>query len=56
MIIRDPVVVTATLPRFLDLGDRSQMHVDIDNVAGERRRLSGSTSTFMVRSPRKPTR
>ena len=35
MIVRDPVVVTATLPRFLDLGDRSQMHVDIDNVEGE---------------------
>ncbi len=35
MIVRDPVVVTATLPRFLDLGDRSQMHIDIDNVEGE---------------------
>ncbi len=35
VIVRDPVVVSATLPRFLDLGDRSQMHVDIDNVEGE---------------------
>ena len=35
VIVRDPVVVTATLPRFLDVGDRSQMHVDIDNVDGE---------------------
>ncbi len=35
VIVRDPVVVTATLPRFLDLGDRSQMHVDLDNVEGE---------------------
>ena len=35
MIVRDPIVVAATLPRFLDLGDRSQMHVDIDNVEGE---------------------
>ena len=35
MIIRDPVVVTATLPRFLDLGDRSQIHLDIDNVEGD---------------------
>jgi hypothetical protein len=35
VIIRDPVVVTATLPRFLNLGDRSVLHVDIDNVAGE---------------------
>ncbi|HYA75212.1 MAG TPA: alpha-2-macroglobulin family protein, partial [Roseiarcus sp.] len=35
VIVRDPVVVTATLPRFLDLGDRSQMHIDLDNVEGE---------------------
>ena len=35
VIIRDPVVVTATLPRFLSLGDRTTLHVDIDNVAGE---------------------
>ena len=34
VIVRDPVVVSATLPRFLNLGDRSQMHVDIDNVEG----------------------
>ena len=35
VIVRDPVVVSATLPRFLALGDRSVLHVDIDNVAGE---------------------
>jgi len=34
VVVRDPVVVTATLPRFLNLGDRSQMSVDIDNVEG----------------------
>ncbi len=33
--MRDAVVVSATLPRFLDVGDRSQMSVDIDNVDGE---------------------
>ncbi len=33
--VRDAVVVAATLPRFLDVGDRSQMSVDIDNVDGE---------------------
>ncbi len=33
--VRDAVVVSATLPRFLDVGDRSQMHVDIDNVEGD---------------------
>ena len=35
VIVRDPVVVTATLPRFLDIGDRSRLHVDVDNVEGE---------------------
>jgi uncharacterized protein YfaS (alpha-2-macroglobulin family) len=35
VIVRDPVVVAGTLPRFLNLGDRSQMHIDIDNVEGE---------------------
>jgi uncharacterized protein YfaS (alpha-2-macroglobulin family) len=32
--VRDPVVVTATLPRFLLSGDRSAVHLDIDNVEG----------------------
>ena len=35
MTVRDSVVVAATLPRFLDVGDRSQMHVEIDNVEGD---------------------
>ena len=35
VVVRDPIVVAATLPRFLDVGDRSEMHVDIDNVEGE---------------------
>ena len=33
--VRDAVVVAATLPRFLNVGDRSEMHVDLDNVEGE---------------------
>ena len=33
--VRDAVVVAATLPRFLNVGDRSEMHVDIDNVEGD---------------------
>ena len=33
--VRDLVVVAATLPRFLNVGDRSEMHIDIDNVEGE---------------------
>src|SRR5262249_38693752 len=31
----DPVVLTATLPRFLLNGDRGTMHLDLDNVAGQ---------------------
>src|SRR5256714_6154225 len=31
--IRDPVVLTATLPRFLLRGDSGTMHLDLDNVA-----------------------
>ncbi|MCJ2068590.1 alpha-2-macroglobulin family protein [Methylobacterium sp. J-030] len=34
VIIRDPVVLTATLPRFLDAGDRSRLFVALDNVEG----------------------
>jgi alpha-2-macroglobulin len=33
--IRDPVVLTATLPRFLLHGDRGAMHLELDNVAGQ---------------------
>jgi uncharacterized protein YfaS (alpha-2-macroglobulin family) len=35
MIVRDPVVVTASLPRFLNIGDRSRLQFDIDNVEGD---------------------
>jgi len=33
--IRDPVVITATLPRFLAAGDRSTLNLAITNVDGE---------------------
>ncbi len=33
--MRDPVVLTATLPRFLLPGDRSSVHLDLDNVEGQ---------------------
>src|SRR5436190_7367340 len=32
--VRDPVVLTATLPRFLLNGDRGTMSMDLDNVEG----------------------
>ncbi|MDP4593571.1 MAG: alpha-2-macroglobulin family protein, partial [Beijerinckiaceae bacterium] len=34
VIIRDPVVVQATLPRLLNFGDASRFHIEIDNVDG----------------------
>ncbi len=34
VIVRDPVVVTGTLPRFLNMGDQSRFFMDVDNVEG----------------------
>jgi alpha-2-macroglobulin len=34
VVVRDPVVVTATLPRFLLTGDTSTLRLDLDNVEG----------------------
>lgn len=34
VIVRDSVVVQATVPRFLNYGDRSQFHLAIENVDG----------------------
>jgi uncharacterized protein YfaS (alpha-2-macroglobulin family) len=34
VVVRDPVVLSATLPRFLLPGDRSSIHLDLDNVEG----------------------
>ncbi len=34
VVVRDPVVLTATLPRFLLPGDRSTVRFDLDNVEG----------------------
>ena len=34
VIVRDPVVVTGTLPRFLSVGDLSRFHMQVDNVEG----------------------
>ena len=35
VIIRDPVVLTTTLPRFLLNGDRAAVQVELDNVEGQ---------------------
>src|SRR4051812_19972326 len=34
VIVRDPVVVTGTLPRFLSVGDLSRFHMQVANVEG----------------------
>jgi uncharacterized protein YfaS (alpha-2-macroglobulin family) len=34
VIVRDPVVLTASLPRFLLTGDRSTLQLDLDNAEG----------------------
>ena len=34
VIVRDPVVLTGTLPRFLSVGDRSRFLMQVDNVEG----------------------
>lgn len=34
VIVRDPVVLAGTLPRFLAVGDQSRFHMQIDNVEG----------------------
>ena len=40
VIVHDPVVVSASLPRFLLRDDKSRLLVEINNVVGRRRRLS----------------
>jgi uncharacterized protein YfaS (alpha-2-macroglobulin family) len=34
VVVRDPVVLTATLPRFLRTGDRGLVQLELDNVEG----------------------
>ena len=34
VVVRDPVVLTATLPRFLRTGDSSSVQLELDNVEG----------------------
>ena len=44
--VRDPVVLTATLPRFLLNGDHGAMSMDLDNVEG-----AAGDYTITVRRP-----
>jgi len=34
VLVRDPVVVSATTPRFLNVGDESRLHLRLENVSG----------------------
>src|SRR4029079_14859641 len=34
VVVRDPVVLTATLPRFRRTGDRGAVQLELDNVEG----------------------
>ncbi len=34
VVVRDPVAVTASAPRFLTLGDQARLEVDLHNVEG----------------------
>lgn len=35
VMVRDPVVVSASMPRFLNMGDGSLLFLAVDNIAGE---------------------
>ncbi|HEY8567185.1 MAG TPA: alpha-2-macroglobulin [Beijerinckiaceae bacterium] len=48
VIIRDPVVLAGTLPRFLSVGDQSRFFMQIDNVEG---RAGDYTVDLDVRGP-----
>ena len=50
VIVRDPVVLTATLPRFLLTGDRGTMRLDLDNVEGPRPATIGGEVPATARS------
>ena len=64
VVVRDPVVVSATLPRFLRTGDRGAVQIEFDNVEGPAGDYSvtvsgegavrlGSDATRSVTLPRK---
>ena len=52
VIVRDPVVLTATLPRFLRTGDRGAVQLELDNVEG----AAGDYSIAVERRRRRQAR
>ena len=64
VMVRDPVVLTATLPRFLRTGDRGAVQLELDNVEGaagdygvavSAKARSSSTATSRSRSNLPPS-
>jgi alpha-2-macroglobulin len=54
VIVRDPVVLTSTVPRFLLMGDRGTLRVDLDNVegqAGDYRVAAAATGPLKLDAP-----
>lgn len=51
IIIRDPVVVQGTPPKFLIIGDRSELHLSIANVEGKAGQFELTTTTEGVEVP-----
>jgi alpha-2-macroglobulin len=45
VVVRDPVVLTATLPRFLRTGDRSALQLEFDNVEGAAGEYTAAVNT-----------
>ena len=56
MTVRDPVVTTVSLPRFLAPGDMARIGVTINNLEGARRRLSPDLVGERRRAVRRPGR
>ena len=45
VIVRDPVALTASAPRFLTLGDEARLDLDVHNVEGPAGSLQGRASS-----------
>ena len=55
VIVRDPVVLTSTLPRFLLTGDRGSVRLELDNVEGQAGDYRLSVTTTAPLSLQGPT-
>lgn len=51
VVVRDPIVVQATLPRFLSFGDEIQVPVFVTNLSGEAQKVQVKLSASMLPVP-----